>query len=708
MGVPVLWAPYMIYPLKTDRATGFLFPEWNASDRRGNDIGLPFFWAVSDQMGVLFKAAYLTKRGFMPSVLGDYVFGAKSSGAFYGAWIDDTSIEPNDPSTPFGSERWAIEWLHDHYLPYDWRWVVDARALSDNLYPFDFQEFSNERKDRYIQSRTFLENRFGPVDEWGFYAQLLWADDAQNPDDVDRDKFLLQRLPQLHGSVMPTPAGPLERLGMIWSMDADYTHYWAQQDTSDVFPDQLELQRVTGVTTVPNAAADASGATSAESLQLQTETVQRQLVVDDVFVDTGIEAIPDGRERNQFGDIVRGDGTVQLANGNVITTAQYIAMRGGEAALIDPTLGIGVDGSLDDFPPGPEGDGLFEEGEPLADRGHRLIVNPRLARPFRLFDVLEVLPEVGWHGTFYETDLQGFNTRNLFTFQLDVRTRMRRTLELPFDMGAAVHLLEPRFQYTAVTSDSQDGNPLFTPKPFVTQQRLRELALANVTRDWADRISSANALTLGAGNRFFVAREDGEGTRLFADVDVAIQYDFANDGLQGFVIDGGLWPGFNIRGDFSLGWDFLNHELGEAAVGVGWTHPEGHELRVFYRYVPNAPRFFENFAYDQERFDEFKQGFLEINQLTFAARWAVTRSWALTYRLSYSFEQSLFLTNQVGVEYISRCRCWAVRVELDQDRTQGFQVNLRYRLIGLGDDTVRPFAQRGRRTSRDEVYQDNY
>jgi lipopolysaccharide assembly outer membrane protein LptD (OstA) len=678
LGVPLLWFPWMVYPLRTDRATGFLFPEWNAAARTGLDVGFPFFWAIHDQVGLIIKPSWLQDNGIMLSLSGEYVFGAKSTGSLYGSYLpDDDQIDPNDPSTPFDPDRWGVEWLHDHYLPYDWRWVVDGRVFSDNLFPFDFNDFSDYRKDRIVESKTFLENRFGPLEQYSFYAALLWGDDAGNPDDQDRDEYMLQRMPQLHASV--TPSSPDWMQGFVYSMDADYTHYWAQKGLDEVFP--------------------------------------RDTIVADVFGDVGIDSIADGDERNSLGDIVRLDGTVDLASGQTISAEEYILrftdpetgmpfdpMNGFNPILPDGTLN--PDGSLDDYPPGFEGDGLFLEGEPLADRGHRVIVNPRLAYPFRLWDTLEVFPEIGWHGTFYETDLQGFETRNLLTAQIDMRTRMSRTFDLPLGLGPALHLLEPRLQYTGITSDSQTGNPLFTPRGTPTQQRQRQLALFNVTRDYADRIDEVNAFTVGAGNRLYINEEEGEGTRLLADVDLSLQYDFADSGLTGFVMDGAIWPGWGIKANFNFYYDFEESQLQETLLALGWVHDDGHEIRIAYRWVENIPPFFENFRFDDERFDQFESGFVSISQLNLGFRWAVTRNWALTYRLTYSFESSIALTNQVGVEYISKCKCWAARIEVDDDRTRGLEVAFRYRIIGLGDDTVRPFRDarvRGERTYDQDI-----
>jgi lipopolysaccharide assembly outer membrane protein LptD (OstA) len=278
-----------------------------------------------------------------------------------------------------------------------------------------------------------------------------------------------------------------------------------------------------------------------------------------------------------------------------------------------------------------------------------------------------------------------------------VRTRLRRAFALPFDRGNALHVLSPFFTWTGITDESQSDNPLFTPQPFHPQDRLRYLSLMNLTRDTADRIGSVNAITVGASNRVYVPREDAEGTRLFADVDVALAYDFENDGFQGFLVDGSAWPLRRLRTRANFVYDFDQTEVAEGLLAVSWSHEEGHDFGVGYRYVANAPRFFEAFEFDTERFNDFQQGVTSVNQVFLFARWAVTRNWALTYRMQYSFDQSFFLGNSGGVEYISRCNCWAVRVEIADERTRGVQFAFKYRIIGLGDDTVRPFQSQGRR-----------
>jgi len=165
--------------------------------------------------------------------------------------------------------------------------AVDSRFFSDNLYPFDFEEFSTYRKDRFVESKAFVEKRFGPLDRYALYGAVLYADDLQNPDDQDRDDFLLQRMPQLHASGVPTRLHPA--LGnLVGSFDADYTRFAALDAGSDVFGDTLFVDPVTGEA--------------------------RPAIVDGSFADVGIDAIPDGQERDSQGRVVRQDGTVLLSS----------------------------------------------------------------------------------------------------------------------------------------------------------------------------------------------------------------------------------------------------------------------------------------------------------------------------------------------------------------------------------------------------------
>jgi lipopolysaccharide assembly outer membrane protein LptD (OstA) len=259
-------------------------------------------------------------------------------------------------------------------------------------------------------------------------------------------------------------------------------------------------------------------------------------------------------------------------------------------------------------------------------------------------------------------------------------------------VGEAAHLIEPRVGWAYVSATSQDGNPLFVPETATPQDRLRLLALDNVTRDPADRIEDENALVFGVANRFLA----GSLGALVGELSLLSEYSFAQGEFGPVVLEGTLRPRGGLSVRFHTAYDAGASVFADALFNVGWTHERGHLLGLRYRYLRDVPDFFEAFPYD-DRFDRAGDPLERIDQISGVARWQLSGRWALTYEGAYSFENTLSLANVGGVEYLSQCRCWAVRFEVEHDRNRGVQFDLQYRLLGLGDDKEQPFSQaRGR------------
>jgi hypothetical protein len=178
---------------------------------------------------------------------------------------------------------------------------------------------------------------------------------------------------------------------------------------------------------------------------------------------------------------------------------------------------FGVDGVLDGNSENGEGDGIYQPGEPLAERGTRFVLHPRLARPTRLGGLFELTPEIGLSQTLYQSSAQHFADRTLATARAELKSRLQRDYALS-EGGAVRHVIEPRLGWAFVSDDlterTQRHNPLFVPQGSVEQTRFRALALESVTRDPSDRIDDTNQLVLGLGQRFFSRprRRAGSGT----------------------------------------------------------------------------------------------------------------------------------------------------------------------------------------------------
>jgi len=157
-GLPVFYSPFVPFPAKTIRQSGFLLPYLSYSrEKDGIDIEIPFFWAISPQMDATLYQRYIEKRGFKEGAEFRYYLGNKSFGTFYGDYMEDTKnvIETADAATSRDWQEMHKRWSYylNHQTDFDSQFYVrtDLRKVSDKWY---FRDFSahNYYLDNYAQT----------------------------------------------------------------------------------------------------------------------------------------------------------------------------------------------------------------------------------------------------------------------------------------------------------------------------------------------------------------------------------------------------------------------------------------------------------------------------------------------------------------------------------------------------------------------------
>ncbi|HEX4781526.1 MAG TPA: putative LPS assembly protein LptD, partial [Usitatibacter sp.] len=63
LGVPILYAPFMTFPLDNKRKSGFLAPTFGTSGQSGFEASLPYYWNIAENMDATFTPKIFTKRG---------------------------------------------------------------------------------------------------------------------------------------------------------------------------------------------------------------------------------------------------------------------------------------------------------------------------------------------------------------------------------------------------------------------------------------------------------------------------------------------------------------------------------------------------------------------------------------------------------------------------------------------------------------------
>jgi len=105
--VPVLYLPYLEYPIDNERHTGLLAPIFGESSQRGFDLRLPIYLNLAPNYDAIITPRYMTDRGAQIEGDSRYLF-AHQEGSFHGEYM------PDDSET--GHERDYVDFSHQGRL----------------------------------------------------------------------------------------------------------------------------------------------------------------------------------------------------------------------------------------------------------------------------------------------------------------------------------------------------------------------------------------------------------------------------------------------------------------------------------------------------------------------------------------------------------------------------------------------------------------
>ena len=634
LGVPVLYTPLFVFPVKTERQTGFLQPSFSTTGRSGAELQVPFFWAARDNLNITLTPIYFEKRGIKSDVDLEYVFGEEGYGeGGFSFLFNDDEIDSNDPTEPFSEDRYAFWLRHEQPLVPGTRFGVDLKRISDNQFIVDFENFSRrDRSARFLESTAYL-TRSRPGSYTG--AEFTMLDDLQSPNDLDRDDAFLQRLPDLRFNYLPRELlAPDAKVPFYASMDARYTYYYQRKDR---------------------------------------RTLRGRTPVQGQFFDTGTDGVFDQDEPN-------GDGVFNIPDPN------------GGFADVHGDNAFDASGNL--VRTGSEGDGIFQEGELLADSGQRIDLYPRLSVT-RRFGFIETLSELGFRETLYFAEEAGSDTRGIFTGRLDARARFARTFS--FGSLRLRHQIEPRIGFTLLSAQSQRRNPLFVPASSVRAERVIDGDPRALLRDPSDRLDDERFLNFAVANRLYANPLTAGGfPRQVGELRIGGGYDFNQGRPTNVFVDSVLAPNPNLLFTAELGYDPKETRVEEGTFGVTIAGSKNYALTqsaplrrnsvaLSYIYVRDFEALFENFLRRDEIFEDFERNLSRINQVGIAATYVLSRQIDFFAGGYTSFEQSDTRGGNLGVSFMSSCACWELRAQVDKTtRPDDTRFTIEVRLSGIG------------------------
>ena len=134
LGVPILAAPVLSFPLTDERKSGWLPPTLNLDTKSGFEVGVPWYWNIAPQRDATFTPFIYTRRGIGLLSEGRYL-EPRHAGEARWHWLPKDRV--------FGAARSALQWRQQglafgNAAGDAWRWRHEGMRVSDDTYWKDF------------------------------------------------------------------------------------------------------------------------------------------------------------------------------------------------------------------------------------------------------------------------------------------------------------------------------------------------------------------------------------------------------------------------------------------------------------------------------------------------------------------------------------------------------------------------------------------
>jgi LPS-assembly protein len=182
-GVPILYAPWLTFPVGDQRKSGLLFPSIGSSNKTGTQIAVPWYWNIAPNYDATITSRYFWSRGLRLDPEFRYLT-ERSRGIFTAEYLyhDDD----------YGAARGTADLEHVTRLAPLTRLLVDAAYATDKSY---FEDYGIGFEGTSITFLDQLAEARRDTRHWSFIGRV------QNYQVLDsglpEDEYPYSRLPQV-------------------------------------------------------------------------------------------------------------------------------------------------------------------------------------------------------------------------------------------------------------------------------------------------------------------------------------------------------------------------------------------------------------------------------------------------------------------------------------------------------------------------------
>lgn len=206
-GVPILYSPYLSFPISDARKSGILTPEIGTTGRSGRELSVPYYWNLAPNYDATITPRLLTARGLQMGTELRYLLGSSDG-------IAQVEYLPND--NEINDNRHLVAFDHQTLFGDGWRNLIDFTQVSDNQY---FEDLGGSLSVSSIThlNRSLLFDYYG--EDWSLLA--LFQDYQTIDEAIVPANEPYRRLPQIRA----TGNWPDRFLGLDYSFDSELVNF---------------------------------------------------------------------------------------------------------------------------------------------------------------------------------------------------------------------------------------------------------------------------------------------------------------------------------------------------------------------------------------------------------------------------------------------------------------------------------------------------
>ena len=190
-GVPILYLPWISFPLSSARQSGVLFPNFGNSSLSGAFLAVPWYWNIAPNQDATFTPTIYSTRGI--DLGGEYRLLTESNRGSI-----DGNLMPYDRQT--GGDRSFLRLIDRYQLGWNTRIDTNIENVSDGEYFEDFTQGTESTSTPFLPRSIAIGHR---DDIWNLRAEMVGFQTLDYTLPVDERPYI--QLPRLTAAALWSP-----------------------------------------------------------------------------------------------------------------------------------------------------------------------------------------------------------------------------------------------------------------------------------------------------------------------------------------------------------------------------------------------------------------------------------------------------------------------------------------------------------------------